>query len=631
MSTDIIFIQLPLVDHGWNYIDGNVQYAPAAISAFIKKNINPHLATETLPQNISNFSSNSIIEKYVTALKPKIISFTAYLWNIERSLEIAQKLKNDDTIIIFGGPEISEGSTAFECKREYVDYFVQGEGEWFFDRYYNGETGRYLKTINGNTVITQPSTELLKTEDIQEPFSSNMMNVQNDGSIFLEITRGCPYKCSYCYYSKNAAKVRTHDIELITNALANKNRKLSEIYILSPTFDKSPNYVSDLKRLKDANTEHVALHTEMRTDGVDAQKAAMIRDAGFRSLEVGLQSMTNKALESIARKSDINREIAGMKHLKNAGIDLKIGIIPGLPGDTPQEFKKTVDRLSFEGFDDNIEFYPLMILPGTRIRNDADREGYAYQKKPPYFIISTNDFSYNDIIDIKEYIEEKTGFINEVKRLPDFLEYDNSVFIKGLTVADPGNFNAQSAGNCVDTSVFSLVFENIDTGKLKNVLAEIEVLVRQGSADQLYNIIFNSASAIDENLIYEFIERIRDDSFFNRMHLYDHWSFSSRVVFYQLSDDPDFIARANTNYSIIEPILTVTEHNREKVRFCEDTIINLLINTGMYKKMKKSLMQHYSEFYDKIAFVSPDEMKEFFTDTNQKFNDYHFRAAFRRI
>ena len=81
-------------------------------------------------------------------------------------------------------------------------FLLSGEGEWFFEIFLSGKDINYIE-INGNSVAVQTSNELISIENIVEPLSANRLNTLIDGSVFIEMTRGCPYKCSYCFYSKN--------------------------------------------------------------------------------------------------------------------------------------------------------------------------------------------------------------------------------------------------------------------------------------------------------------------------------------------------------------------------------------------------------------------------------------------
>ena len=62
----ILFIQLPLIDHSYGYVNGNIDYAPAVISSYIKKNFND-IICDTLPSVISNFCSDEMIVKYAVS------------------------------------------------------------------------------------------------------------------------------------------------------------------------------------------------------------------------------------------------------------------------------------------------------------------------------------------------------------------------------------------------------------------------------------------------------------------------------------------------------------------------------------------------------------------------------------
>jgi radical SAM superfamily enzyme YgiQ (UPF0313 family) len=198
----ILFIQLPLINHSYDYIQGNIEYASAAIAGYILKNIAGDIDIHSLPSVITQFGSDSIIVKYIANVRPDIVAFTCFLWNIERSLSIAQSIKqqSNSVQIIFGGSEIYPGSIALAEHWDFVDFFAIGEGEWFFEKLLShGDLRRYETLINGNHVVIQPPDELIPTKMIFEPLSGRRLNPMPDGSAFFELTRGCPYKCSYCF------------------------------------------------------------------------------------------------------------------------------------------------------------------------------------------------------------------------------------------------------------------------------------------------------------------------------------------------------------------------------------------------------------------------------------------------
>ncbi|MDR3237382.1 MAG: radical SAM protein, partial [Spirochaetia bacterium] len=429
----ILFIQLPLLDHTFGYVQGNFPYAGGAMMAYIHAHIGHDIKMELLPYMLANFASDMLILRYIKNSRPDIIAFTSYLWNLERNLRLAAAVRSEaapGALIVMGGPEIAEGSAAFHARHDYIDFFVSGEGEWFFSHYLRGRNLEpFSRTINGNLLITQSESALIPAGSIAEPFTLGFIEPMSDSSIFLEMTRGCPYRCSYCYYSKNCLFVREMPFDNLLKALEDK--RLSEIYILSPTFDRSADFTQKLKALESRNTG-VSLHTEMRSDRIDAKTAFSLKRAGFNSMEVGLQTLNEDVLKKIRRGSDPQAELRGMLFMRDAGIDLKIGIIPGLPGESPETFEKSINTLVELGFAQNIELYPLMILPGTRIREEADLLRVSYQKEPPYYYLDGWGTNQDDIRKLTVNLELDSGFGQEIASLPDFCLPESGELVKSI-------------------------------------------------------------------------------------------------------------------------------------------------------------------------------------------------------
>ena len=58
----LLFIQLPLIDHGYNYIDGNIFTAPSSLSAYISKNFKEYVEElYVIPAEIQNFANVFVI------------------------------------------------------------------------------------------------------------------------------------------------------------------------------------------------------------------------------------------------------------------------------------------------------------------------------------------------------------------------------------------------------------------------------------------------------------------------------------------------------------------------------------------------------------------------------------------
>ncbi|HQE57652.1 MAG TPA: radical SAM protein [Spirochaetota bacterium] len=617
----LLFIQLPLIDHGYNYIDGNIFTAPSSIAAYISKNFKNYIEDlYVIPSDIQNFASNKIIAQIAVKYEPDLILFSNYLWNAERHISLAGLIKKKiKTKIIFGGPEISENSYILSKNHKSVDLFVKGEGEFFFNKYFTGEYKKNLQNINDNLLFIQREKELLSPSEIVEPYSSGYLNRSNDQSVFIEITRGCYYKCSYCNYSRFGKKVRELPSSILLESLRNKKRPLKEVYILSPSFGNRKDYRNILEELSKLKPK-VSIHTELRTENITKEDALLLKKAGVNSLEVGIQTFTENALKQAGRHSEKKKALEGLKNLRSAGISLKIGMIPGLPGDSILSFMQGVAELVKEGFAEEIEFYPLMVLPGTAVRDFCDAKGYKYMKKPPYYFLKGGDFREEDIFAAKQEIENITGFEVSSKKIPDFTSDENAIFVKGIKTDSAKIGHVLKKKDFIDTNVFSFqinIIKKSDSQKILSLFSEYE------TEWELLNIIFTGDFLIKENPVL-FAEK---EHFFKRMHYYDSTSTGRKKQYYHITENIDFYEEISANYFLIEPLLKLSQKNISYIANSENPVL-VLSTKGVYSRNRKLVSEKYAEYYDYISFEDKNEMKMFYSDIGKEISEYYFRSRF---
>lgn len=608
----ILSLQLPLIDNGYNYVDGNVQYAPSIITAFINKN--GFAKASYLNESFINFVSDQVIIKYIINSNINIVCFTAFVWNIERVLKISQQIKklNSSIIIFIGGSEIHEDSYALSIKREYVDFFIKGEAEFFFYHFFNERFMSYISEISLNKLFIQPSDSFLPNELYIEPFTSNYLNVGSDGSIFVELTRGCPYRCIYCNYSNSYNTVRNRSTDILKNALKKASlRNVSEVYILSPTFDSMPSYKELLKDLNSLNISNIRLHSELRPEKVTPETARLLYKAGFRSLEIGVQTFTQKTLDTIGRRVNTYKVQEGIKNLLKADIALKIGVIPGLPFDTVDSFKECIDILIALGFGDYIEYYPLLLLPGTAIRQKTEAYGITYQSMPPYYFISSETFNHDDVLEMKEYIEDKTGFYNITNIVPDLIANSESNLYKGCFIdfdnCNSFNINVQH----INTTVYNYY---IKVKNINDILSHIDDLLDK--RESLINIVIFSDTVCDEVVLLKKLEKLLNDSFVSRLNIYNDWVEQLGVKIFQITSVSELYTICDSQYNFIEPFLLLDD--KQDFSLYEENPQSIVIDKNYYSQNNEYFKFCYNGYPEKISFIDYDNYLDFHK-TNDSF------------
>jgi radical SAM superfamily enzyme YgiQ (UPF0313 family) len=610
---NILFIQLPLSDRGGAFSSGNYPYGPYSIVSYLsKKKVNAR--TEVMDPLFVNTMNDECIAREAVSRKPGIVSFSVFAWNAERSLRIARRIRNlSDALIFFGGPEVSEGSCLFSEMRAQVHAFVRGEGEWFFEKYLSGNLNPDdAQTVNGNRVIVQPSGELIPACGLCEPYGEGILPYIQGTFAFAEMTRGCPWRCSYCMYSRRARTVREQPDDVLLRAVSRAaEERAAGLYVLSPSLDAEAGNGQRLRKL--AETGHgVPLHSEMRTERVTRELADNLFRAGFRSMEVGLQTMSASALEKSGRKSDPVKEMDGMRILRESGIGLKIGLIPGLPGDTPDGFRRTVDALAEKNLAADTEAYPLMILPGTAIRDSAASEGLTYMDKPPYYFLESAAFGPGSVREMRAYLESVSGESSCVNDMPRPSSADAE--ITGGVVIDCARPFDAAALDKTEPHTQCVTVKVLSAGRA-GIVPIVDAARRSfGNGDALISFIVASEEILPDAELLSYAKSYRGDSYFPRSRFYHPEKDSCGIRVFQIFSSAERYLDAAVSYDFIDALLLYSERNA-MLSSGEDWLFvpEIFIPSGGYDAVREYAVR-YADSPDLVCFENEADMNAFYGD-----------------
>ena len=604
----IQFVQLPLIDHGLQYITGNIPNAAATLHAFCELTSGSTMKGLQLPYSIQNYGSDSMIVNHILHNEPTHVAFTCYLWNVERSLAIAKTIKAmaSHIIILFGGPEIQVNSYILKQHQPCIDIFVIGTGEFFFNHYYNNTCQQFIHMVNGNAVFIQGSDTFIPLSQIVEPYTSGYLTPMHDKSLSVEIIRGCPFKCTYCLYSKNTSRVRAlppHKLaDIIKKSMSDE---IQELYLLAPTFNQSSHFNDYLQTLISSRCS-VSLHTELRADTITSNIAMTLKKANFRSAEVGIQTLNKKCLQKIGRKTNPEKELQGIFYLKDAGINLQVGIIPGLPYDTPESFYTTMDTLLDAGLGNELELYPLMVLPGTALYDEAIAAGATFLQKPPYYLIEGFNFTQHDITAITCYFEDTTGFTFDTPYLPSF------IFQQGELVS----------GACIDLtkrrSIPMEVFDYMQTSHITFYLLcdsypqiehAVELIIQQYPWDtMLCSIVLMYDAVLNDEDIASKVFTATHNTFYCRMMYFQDTYDKLPVRIFQVFESLKTYLRAKDHYRCINPIIKLLRSNYDEItQYHFAYPVPAVVAKGCAGIYGQWIKEQYAECIDIVSFEDDDD------------------------
>lgn len=413
-------VQLPLNPSAPLEATGNIPLAGASLAA--AASLPP---SRVLDQATADTLGDRALLDLLLDRDPGLAAFTLYMWNAERSAWLAGALKRErpDVVTVAGGPEVS-ADNGWLLETGAFDLLVAGEGEEIAGRVLDPASAVKLLEGSGGYLSTGPGHSF--PGDYSNPWLTGHLD-PSGASVHLETVRGCSGGCEYCSYRRSHPVPRIMEAGKVMDMLkAVTARGAREIVFLDPTFNARPDLTVLLRAMRDLEVE---LFAEMRGDLITPDMAAMIRDAGFRSVEIGIQSSSRRVLELVGRPGDPILALEGAANLKRAGVTPVIDLMLGLPGDTPGNAVETAVMVRDRDLHHHLQVFYLSVLPGTALR---ERFRGSCMDHPPYYRFS--DPEMGGYASAREEIADIAGY--DLDPQPRPLLYDGW---PGTETLDTGN------------------------------------------------------------------------------------------------------------------------------------------------------------------------------------------------
>lgn len=340
----------------------------------------------------------------------EVVAFSCYIWNITQTLAVCEKIKaiHPNTKILLGGPEVSyeyEDIIALN----YVDYIIVGEGEIafkeFLDFYPNPELVSSLVWKNGTEVKTNKMAPMfdLKNFENSMPYRFDKPEDLINKVLYIETSRGCPYKCEFCLASLDN-KVRYLPNSTIKATLLYMMKHGKVIKFLDRTFNIKKDFTLDIFQfiLDNYRPENV-FQFEITADILHPDIIQFIHDKVPDNLfrfEIGIQTVNQKANLEVKRKQSFEKTTSIIKQL-DYKVEMHLDLIVGMALDYWEDIKYSIEEV-FKLFAPEMQLGFLKFLKGTPVRQKYQEHGFVFDPNPPYQIIESNYLSKEQLHQIVE-------------------------------------------------------------------------------------------------------------------------------------------------------------------------------------------------------------------------------------
>lgn len=336
----------------------------------------------------------NIVEQLL-AEKPQIIGLSVYIWNVSEINKVVAMLKQiaPEVVIIIGGPEVSHNPD-LPSVAELADYVISGPGEISLARLCE-------ELLNGN----RPEQKFIEGEtapldSLQLPYRYYSDEDIRNRLIYVEASRGCPFKCEFCLSALDKT-VKPFPLESFFTEMGSLlERGVRNFKFIDRTFNlKIATSVAILEFFLERMTDDLYLHFEVVPDNLPEQLKQVLQlfPANSLQFEIGVQTFDAEIQALISRKQNNEKTKQNLAWLReNTGAHLHTDLIFGLPSDTLDNFGHSFDQLIALN-PHEIQMGILKRLRGAPLNRHNESYQLRYNPEAPYNILTTRDISFTEM------------------------------------------------------------------------------------------------------------------------------------------------------------------------------------------------------------------------------------------
>ncbi len=327
-----------------------------------------------------------------------LIAFSCYIWNITQTLEVCRRIKalNPDCKILLGGPEVSYDWQDVIC-HDAVDFIITGEGEIPFREFLNAYPNvdfvpSLVRKVNGEVFYDSnaPTFDLNEYAEIMPYRPDNVEDLKNK-VLYLETSRGCPYKCEFCLASLDN-KVRYLPNKTLKDTLLYLMQHGRTIKFLDRTFNMKRDFTLDIFQfILDHHRPDNVFQFEITADILHPDIIKFINEKVPKNLfrfEIGIQTVNQQANLEVSRKQNFEKTKSIIRQVEDK-VELHLDLIVGMALDYWEDIKYSFEEV-FKLHAPELQLGFLKFLKGTPVRYKAEQHGFIYDPNPPYQIIESN-------------------------------------------------------------------------------------------------------------------------------------------------------------------------------------------------------------------------------------------------
>ena len=351
----------------------------------------------------TTFSSKKDFQNYLITHRPRIIGIYVNLMTKLNVLETIRFIKENlpETFIILGGPEVRYSAENF--LRYGADYIVIGEGEETMTELVNSlilvPAGMEASSKNRSSIekiyrrncLFRSKDNFVQTAEREKIKDLNDLSVPNRKKINLHLyldawkkhhgknalsvstMRGCPYTCKWCSRAVYGLSYRRRNPEKVVEELIQIKNDYNpdSLWFVDDVFTISHKWLTSFRdELKKQNII-IPYECITRADRLNEEVIQMLKETGCFRVWIGAESGSQKVIDLMDRRVDVNQVRDMIKLTKKHGIEAGTFIMLGYPGETEEDIEETIHHLK-ESNPDHFTITVAYPIKGTELYQEIE-------------------------------------------------------------------------------------------------------------------------------------------------------------------------------------------------------------------------------------------------------------------
>lgn len=379
------------------------------------------------------------IEKTLAKFLPDVVGVTSYTITYPESIDLMRTVRAcaPEALRIIGGVHIT---CIPECLDDVFDAGVIGDGEEALRDIMKSGTRDSLQKISGLCYRRGEKIKINPRQAVADPrrpvpkLHKYAPAACRRGSVAFITSRGCPFRCVFCYSPVTHDKMRHYPVPWVADQFEYAVRELKAefLMILDDTvcldIDRLHLIADELERRSVAG---FGVAVNMRSSAVTEGLCEALARLHVVSWNCGFESGSERILRRIKGPSaSVEKHREMVELARKFGVTLNGSFMFGIPGETMGDMRQTLGFMDYllqekqkKRYKGGFWFFCATPFPGTRWWDIAERKGKV-SSRMDWTILDIKSFRHHLLLDDsvteadwKAVCAEAAGIVEKANRI----------------------------------------------------------------------------------------------------------------------------------------------------------------------------------------------------------------------